>query len=91
MSRRMSPEHRLIDKLTDALIREDFNPDLFAYVFRNCSALIQKKMFKVVLGLIRHWSIDFDNGEFRDSDDYTNVVTNARRLQDSIDRFNMYL
>jgi hypothetical protein len=84
---RRTIETTLADKVVDATLRSDFDPSRFGLIMTRCGWKIQLVLFKIVLSLIRHWTIDYEAGETRDcdSDDYLMMTMYARMLQDTID------
>lgn len=85
---RRTLETALTDKVVDAVLRMDFDPKRFAYILSACGWKVQLQVFRIVLGLIEHWTIDYEAGETRecDSDDYFRLTLYARMLQDVIDQ-----
>lgn len=86
---RMSIEQKLADRVHETLMRMDFEPADFALYLHRCGWMMQEVMFKVVLRLIEHWTIDYDNQETRGSDRYLILTMRARQLQDVIDNWDV--
>lgn len=85
---RRTIETTLTDKVVDACNRMDFDPKRFAWILSQCGWKVQLVVFKIVLGLIKHWTIDYEAGEVRECDDdsYLIMTMYARILQDTIDK-----
>lgn len=84
---RMSIEQKLADKTHETMMRMDFEPERYAMFLHRCGWMMQKVLFKVLLRMIEHWTIDYDNQVTRDSDDYLILTMRARQLQDVIDQW----
>lgn len=84
---RMSEEQKLVDRIHAVMMREDVSADDIALYIHRCGWILHKKVFELVLRLIRHWAIDYDNQVTRDSDEYLLITMRARQLQDVIDRW----
>ena len=84
---RRTLETALADKVVDAALRMDFDPKRFALILSACGWKIQLVVFKIFLGMIRHWTIDYEAGETRecDTDEYFLLTMYARMIQDTID------
>lgn len=84
---RMSEEQKLADRMKAVLIREDVSSEDLALFIHRCGWMLHKKVFAFMLQLIRHWTIDYDNQQTRDSDEYLLITMRARQLQDVIDKW----
>ena len=86
---KMSIEQRLADKVFETASRQDFEPEQCAYYITRCGWMVQKMIFRMVKGIILQWSLDFDNGETKGSDEYLILTMHAKNLQETIDRHAM--
>jgi hypothetical protein len=86
----MSIEQRLADKFAETAIRMDFDPDQFGYMLSKCGVHIQVAMFKVLLSLVEHWTMDEDYHNDRGMAEYGKITRHARLLRDTINAHEMW-
>lgn len=81
-------EEKLQEKVLEIAMRRDFDPRLFAWFLSRCGWVLQPILMEVVKGLIKHWSIDYDENHSKDcpDDTYLLVTILAKRMQESIDK-----
>lgn len=84
---RMSIEQKLADSMHSTLMRMDFSPEDFALYVHRCGWKMQEVLFNVLVRLVEHWTIDYDNGIDRGSPEYLRMTVFARQLQDVIDKW----
>lgn len=86
---RMSIEQRLADKFCEVSVRMDFDADKFGWYLSQCGWFVQKQMFRMLVSLVAHWSIDWDNKHDKGSDEYRTLTMYATILQKHIDENSM--
>lgn len=84
-----SKEHRLADYLADRLMHEDVEVSWMAKAIDGLGERFQIKLFSLFVLLVRQWAIDYEIDTYR-SDDHLRMLTNARRIQDTMDHYHIY-
>lgn len=78
-----STEGKAARRVEEAISPIDFDPSVFAYLFVNRSAIVQQRMFDVIVALIAQYATEYDNGVIEP------YAVDAKRLMDTVMAFGM--
>jgi hypothetical protein len=80
-----SPEGKAAKAVIAALDKAELDEAAIAYMLYNSSRIIHKRLWKIFMHLVKFWASDFDNDDL--DPESLNVVVNAKRVHEQMERF----
>lgn len=80
-----SPEGKAAKTIIAALDKAEIDEAAIAYMLYGAGPVIHKRLWKIFMHLVKFWATDFDNDDL--DKETINVVVNAKRVHETMERF----